>query len=94
MYEQLISSGSVQIPVLVMMGENDAFVPPARSQQLVNALQHTSHGAHLFFHPGAHMVPTCSGDCKKELCAFIDKHGDLILRDDRDRTPQNSKIPE
>lgn len=73
-YEKLISNGIVKTPVLVIMGENDAFVPPARSQQLVNALQGTCQDTQYFVHAGAHMVPTCSGECKQEVCAFIDKH--------------------
>lgn len=29
----------------------------------------------LYVHGGAHLVPTCSGDFKRVLTAFVDAHG-------------------
>ena len=31
--------------------------------------------AELYVHRGAHLVPTCSGDFKRVVLAFLDRHG-------------------
>ena len=31
--------------------------------------------AELYVHRGAHLVPTCSGDFKQALLAYLDRHG-------------------
>ena len=31
--------------------------------------------AELFVHRGAHLVPTCSGEFKRVVLAFLDRHG-------------------
>jgi fermentation-respiration switch protein FrsA (DUF1100 family) len=72
-YAKKITANPLSIPSLAVVGESDQFVPPPRSQQLINAL---GDGVLVFQHPGAHMMPTCSGDCKLSVSSFLDKHKD------------------
>eukprot|EP00884_Botryococcus_braunii_P014639 jgi/Botrbrau1/23176/Bobra.0041s0027.1 len=68
-FAKILSERPLNIPLLAVMGETDQFVPLARSHQLINALQNQ---AVVLLHSGAHMMPTCSGDCKQSILNFLD----------------------
>lgn len=70
-YAKILSDTLLDIPVLAIMGETDQFVPVARSQQLIDVLQKT---AVVLLHSGAHMMPTCSGNCKQTILGFLENH--------------------
>lgn len=76
-YADLLQShneqGGISIPSLFVAGDNDGLVSFERTSQLMScfAPQHT----HLYRHPGAHLVPTCSGEFKQTLVWFLDGLG-------------------
>lgn len=72
-YAALLESAKVDVPTLFVMGQSDALIPPARSHALMDTFDQRT--ADMFEHPGAHMVPTCSGEFKQQMVAFLDRFG-------------------
>lgn len=64
------------LPCLFMTGAADAFVPPPRTQQLIDEA-FSPGDVQMLEHPGGHCVPNCTGSFKQTLHAFVDKHGSL-----------------
>ncbi|GFR40414.1 hypothetical protein Agub_g988, partial [Astrephomene gubernaculifera] len=58
------------VPLLFVTGSSDALVPPDRTAQLYGCFPPAR--VSTFTHGGAHLVPTCSGDFKTALTAFLD----------------------
>ncbi|KAI8465446.1 MAG: alpha/beta-hydrolase [Monoraphidium minutum] len=69
-YAGLLSEERPATPALIILGESDALVPPERTLALMDTLDPAA--ARLLRHPGAHMVPTCSGDVKRQMVEFLD----------------------
>lgn len=59
------------VPTLHVLGTQDKLVPEERSRDLAAVFDAST--AELFAHGGAHMVPTCSGDFKAAMVAFLDR---------------------
>ncbi|KAK9844194.1 hypothetical protein WJX81_007736 [Elliptochloris bilobata] len=59
------------VPTLLVHGSSDMLIPLARSEALREAMGGRSE---LYVHRGAHLVPTCSGDFKRVLLAFLDRY--------------------
>ena len=57
-------------PTLFVWGAADQLVPPERSAQLMATFAEGT--ARSYEHPGAHMVPTCSGEFKRVLVELLD----------------------
>lgn len=72
-YAALLENAKVDVPTLFVMGQSDALIPPARSHALMDTFDQRT--ADMFEHPGAHMVPTCSGEFKQQMVAFLDRFG-------------------
>lgn len=60
----------LRVASLHVTGEKDALVPPERSAELWEAFDPGRR--HVSRHPGAHMVPTCSGGVKADFVEFLD----------------------
>jgi hypothetical protein len=61
----------VAVPSLFILGEADALVPPERTLALLETFDRST--AEVLRHPGAHMVPTCSGEVKRQIVEFLDR---------------------
>ncbi|KAG2497705.1 hypothetical protein HYH03_004442 [Edaphochlamys debaryana] len=61
---------AVTTPLLFVGGTADALVPPERTAALSACFPPSL--ISTFTHGGAHLVPTCSGDFKAALVAFLD----------------------
>ncbi|KAF6261144.1 serine hydrolase-domain-containing protein [Scenedesmus sp. NREL 46B-D3] len=72
-YAALLEAAKVDVPTLFVMGTSDALIPPARSHALMDTFDQRT--ADMFEHPGAHMVPTCTGEFKQQMVAFLDRFG-------------------
>eukprot|EP00882_Tetradesmus_deserticola_P004885 GHRQ01005148.1.p1 GENE.GHRQ01005148.1~~GHRQ01005148.1.p1 ORF type:complete len:317 (+),score=116.84 GHRQ01005148.1:352-1302(+) len=68
-YAALLESAKVDVPTLFVMGASDALIPPARSHALMDTFDQRT--ADMFEHPGAHMVPTCTGEFKQQMVSFL-----------------------
>jgi predicted esterase len=55
-------------PCLIVYGTKDELVDKERSVELVHAL---GEGIDVYVHPGAHLVPTCSGAFKAKMIEFL-----------------------
>eukprot|EP00775_Hariotina_reticulata_P006901 gene6901-7117_t len=64
-YVALLEAAKVDVPALFVIGDTDSIIPPARSHTLMDTFLHST--TDLFQHPGAHMVPTCTGDFKQAM---------------------------
>ncbi|KAL4448145.1 hypothetical protein ABPG75_005364 [Micractinium tetrahymenae] len=69
-YAAALQSGAPSLPSLHVVGQKDALVPEERSAALWGCF--AAGGVHIYRHPGAHMVPTCSGEFKQELQSLLD----------------------
>ncbi|KIY94360.1 hypothetical protein MNEG_13602 [Monoraphidium neglectum] len=69
-YSELLAAERVTTPSLFVVGEADALVPPERTLALMDTFDPQS--TSLLRHAGAHMVPTCSGDVKRQMAEFLD----------------------
>lgn len=56
---------------LHVSGKKDALVPPERSAELWGCFEEDLRS--VYEHPGAHMVPTCSGEFKQAMVEFLDE---------------------
>lgn len=72
-YVRLLQQAKVDVPALFIAGQADALIPPARTQALMATFDPAT--AVLFEHPGAHFVPTCSGEFKATLLGFLGRFG-------------------
>ncbi|KAF8055937.1 dfr1 [Scenedesmus sp. PABB004] len=70
-YAKLLEDAATDVPTLFVMGTADRLIPPARSHALMDTFDQAC--ADLYEHPGAHMVPTCTGEFKARLCDFLDR---------------------
>lgn len=70
-YADLLKEARVDVPALFISGAADALIPPHRSKELMDTFDPTA--VTLLEHPGAHFVPTCSGEYKQQLVAFLDR---------------------
>jgi predicted esterase len=70
-YRKLVLDSSIgdRPPCLIVYGAKDELVDKERSVELVNAL---GEGIDVYEHPGAHLVPTCSGAFKAKMIEFLD----------------------
>lgn len=71
-YAQMMTTNLVRTPTLFIYGEKDQLVPPQRTEELIATFDPDS--VHRFVHSGGHMVPTCTGEFKKCMHDFLDKH--------------------
>ncbi|GBF87771.1 hypothetical protein Rsub_00482 [Raphidocelis subcapitata] len=69
-YSSLLERARVAVPTLFVLGDADALVPPERTLELVATFDPAA--AQLLRHPGAHMLPTCSGAIKAAMAEFLD----------------------
>lgn len=69
-YAAALQAGRPALPSLHVVGEKDALVPEERSAALWGCF--SPGGLHIYRHPGAHMVPTCSGEFKQALVSLLD----------------------
>jgi predicted esterase len=67
----LKEAAPIQQQSLHVSGERDELVPTERSQELWECFDTEKRS--VYRHGGAHMVPTCSGDTKKAMAAFLDE---------------------
>lgn len=78
-YAAQLMQHRVTMPAIFVCGEKDELVPIQRSQQLWETWDQQDggglgaglRGVTVYKHPGAHMVPTCSGAFKAELQGFL-----------------------
>eukprot|EP00195_Chlamydomonas_chlamydogama_P011637 CAMPEP_0202913136 /NCGR_PEP_ID=MMETSP1392-20130828/59652_1 /ASSEMBLY_ACC=CAM_ASM_000868 /TAXON_ID=225041 /ORGANISM="Chlamydomonas chlamydogama, Strain SAG 11-48b" /LENGTH=261 /DNA_ID=CAMNT_0049604281 /DNA_START=140 /DNA_END=925 /DNA_ORIENTATION=+ len=69
-YARILTSARPAVRSLFVYGTNDALVPPERTQQLIDTFEPSC--VNTYVHGGAHLVPTCSGEFKQALVAFLD----------------------
>jgi predicted esterase len=69
-HAQVVRGAGLALPSLHVSGDRDALVPRERSEALWECFAPARRAVHL--HPGAHMVPTCSGEFKAALVAFLE----------------------
>ena len=74
-YAGLLSLNALEVPTLFVYGEQDQLVPPERTQQLISMWDPAC--AEQYQHQGGHMVPTCTGNFKRCLQDFLNRHGKL-----------------
>lgn len=67
-YANRITASRIPVRSLHIAGENDELVDMERSKVLWSQFEHPT----IFLHPGAHMVPTCTGDFKRVLKDFLE----------------------
>lgn len=67
----LLQHNQAALPCLFVTGSGDAFVPPKRTQQLMDEAFNPD-DAQLMEHPGGHHVPSCTGSFKQTLHSFVD----------------------
>lgn len=67
----LLRQNSPALPCLFVTGSGDAFVPPKRTQELIDEAFSTK-DVQLMEHPGGHHVPSCTGSFKQTLHSFVD----------------------
>lgn len=86
-YAAALQSGRPRLPSLHVVGRKDALVPEERSAALWDCF--SAGDLRVYRHPGAHMVPTCSGDFKQALVSLLDdvKAGRLVQQPQQSRQP-------
>ena len=57
------------MPTLFVIGDADTLVPPERTLELAATFDPAA--AQELRHPGAHMLPTCSGAIKAAMVEFL-----------------------
>mgnify|MGYP002629394621 CR=1 FL=1 len=67
-----VPGAAIQTPTMFIAGDADALVPPARSEELARLFA----DAAWLRHPGGHAVPTCSGETKQAMAAFVGRFRD------------------
>ena len=72
-YAQMLTTVPVSIPTLFVSGTNDQLIPPERTHQLAETFDQNC--VQKYVHSGGHMMPTCTGEFKRCLQEFLDKHG-------------------
>ena len=72
-YAELMTTAAVSIPTLFVSGTKDQYIPPERTDQLKATFDPEC--VEQYTHNGGHLMPTCTGDFKQCLQAFLDKHG-------------------
>lgn len=80
--ELVRSHAAPATPALVIYGAEDKLVPPERAREVYDTLAGacpTEGAIQQWQHDGAHFVPSCGGEFKQLLAAFIDKHGSAVL---------------
>lgn len=78
--EAIRAAAPLEVRSMHVSGEKDALVPPERSAELWEAFD--SEQRSVLRHPGAHMVPTCSGGVKAEFVEFLDSVRDAARKED------------
>lgn len=97
-YASKIREAKTCVPSLFVLGTQDQLVPEQRTRDLVAAFDETSTA--VFVHPGAHLVPTCSGDNKAAMVDFLDQFKPLAQQSEarvasgkRKQKPSSSQQP-
>jgi fermentation-respiration switch protein FrsA (DUF1100 family) len=67
----IIQAAHLDLPTLFIHGTADELLPLERSLELQMACEPGSFT--LVTHPGAHFVPTCTGQVKQQLVSFLDR---------------------
>lgn len=62
-YAATVRSRGPSLPCLHVSGAKDTLVPPDRTSELRQCF--SQHSTRVYTHPGAHMVPTCSGTSRR-----------------------------
>mmetsp|Transcript_15387 Transcript_15387/g.43030 ORF Transcript_15387/g.43030 Transcript_15387/m.43030 type:complete len:251 (+) Transcript_15387:67-819(+) len=70
-YSEQLKRAPISVPTLHIYGLQDAMVTMDRSIDLMSTFDEDL--CESFEHPGGHMVPTCTGDFKSHMIAFIDR---------------------
>jgi hypothetical protein len=65
-----IEANQINVPALHIVGAKDEIIPQDRSKQLAGVCACGERG--LLEHPGGHFVPSCSGDIKQQVLAFLE----------------------
>ncbi|KAL6760299.1 alpha/beta-hydrolase [Haematococcus lacustris] len=78
-YAARLSRRPVAVPCLMVYGEADQLVPEERCRALAACFQPDL--VRVYGHPGAHMVPSCSGAFKQALLSFLDeRHAEVAAK--------------
>eukprot|EP00798_Chlamydomonas_sp_ICE-L_P016257 gene16257-22433_t len=72
----MIQTQRPSTPSLFVIGEADKLIPPERTKLLMDAFHPSCFMEYV--HPGAHMVPTCSGEFKASLASFLDEQKEKL----------------
>ena len=67
----LRNAAPLQLKSFHVTGKKDELVSLGRSTELWHCFREDSRS--VYAHPGAHMVPTCSGEFKQAMVAFLDE---------------------
>jgi fermentation-respiration switch protein FrsA (DUF1100 family) len=72
-FADALHAARVATPSLFIHGEADDLIPMERCVQLAATFDPSCHS--LLRHRGGHFVPSCAGDVKQRLVAFLDRFG-------------------